>query len=184
MSYQGLLFPADSYHNIGPFRFPVYHDLYPNESRPMRTFEKEQAKASLDVMKLAKKIAKDKQITPKAAFEALRGDGDQQELIFEYAEEVQELQNDTPEEVDKIAAFVTILMQTRGEVKLTPEADYIRTPDWQASDTEQIPLKMQKEINEFIEWERSGWPKTDSEGNDSEGSTTQKVKPSTSTKQS
>jgi hypothetical protein len=102
--------------------------------------------------------------------------------VFEYAEEMQELNATAPDPLEKISHFVTLFMQTRGEVQLDADSGHTRTPDWKDHDTEQIPMNTQEEIHQFILWERNGWPQARTEGNDQES--TSRVTPGTSTRQS
>ena len=156
--YQGILFHTDAYHNIGPFRFPIMNALLPGEVTGMKLHEKMAAKGSYDFMRLAKKIATDKKIKPKAAMALLRGASEDDDLIYDYIEDMETLNENMPDETAQLLAFATLAMQYRGEVKLTPESDYIRTPDWDLSDSQQIPMSMQREIAQFLNWEANGWP--------------------------
>lgn len=156
--YQGILFHTDEYHHIGPFRFPIMKALLPGEVKGMKAHEKLAAQGSYDFMRLAKKIAKEKEIEPAKAMEMLRAASDKDNLIYEYIEEITKLNEGMPDETAQLLAFATLAMQYRGEVKLTPDADYIRTPDWTLEDSEQIPMSMQREITQFLSWEANGWP--------------------------
>ena len=179
--YSGLLFAAEEHHCIGPFRFPILRTLLPGEAQGMRRFERQQAQGSYDSMRLAKKIATDKNIKPKEAIALLQNASQDDDLIFDYIEDMQSLNDKAPDETAQLCAYTTLALQFRGEVKLTPEADYIKTPDWSESDTQQIPVSMQQEINQFLNWERNGWPILLSPEGD-EGKETPKT--STSTKPS
>lgn len=156
--YQGILFHTDDYHIIGPFRFPIMKALLPGEVKGMKAHEKLAAQGSYEFMKLAKKIAKEKEIEPKEAMRMLREASDKDNLIYEYIEEISTLNEKMPDETAQLLAFATLAMQFRGEVKLTPEAEYIRTPDWTLEDSEQIPMSMQRDIAQFLNWEANGWP--------------------------
>lgn len=181
-NYDGILFKHENFHVIGPFRFPIMKALLPAERRGMRDFETAEAQASLGYMKLAKQIGKEKDMTAKQVFEILQAGNAEHEIVFEYAEEMQALNADAPDPLEKISHFVTLFMQTRGEVQLEEGAAHIRTPDWEEHNTEQIPMNLQEEIHQFILWERNGWPQAKTEGNGPKS--TSRVTPGTSIKQS
>ena len=58
--YASLLFSPETYHEIGPFRFPVYKDLVPGEAKAMEELSRKQSRATFKSIQLAKKIGKDK----------------------------------------------------------------------------------------------------------------------------
>lgn len=179
-NYAGILFKHEDFHVIGPFRFPIMKALLPAERRGMRDFEAAEAQASLGFMKLAKRIGKEKEMTAKQVFEILQAGNADHEIVFEYAEEMQALNAAAPDPLDKVSAFVTLFMQTRGEAQLDEDSGPIRTPDWEDHNTEQIPMNMQQEIYQFILWERNGWPTARTEGNGPRS--TLRPTPGTSTK--
>ena len=45
----------------------------------------------------------------------------------------------------------------------------MQTPDWEVTDTREMPSRLLDEIYTFVEWERNGWPDPDAEEEDSEG---------------
>lgn len=161
--YASLLFPVEEYHEIGPFRFPIYHDLVPGEARKIEDITRQQTKATFKSIKLAQKIAKDKGITTKEAVELLSKVEDDTELLYEYASELEDVNSIS--EVDTKVAYVTVFMQFRGEAKLTEANDWIPVSDWCQADTEKMPTKYLNEIFQLVLWERSGWPDV-AEGND------------------
>ena len=161
--YASLLFSPEEYYEIGPFRFPVYHDLVPGEAKGIEEIGRKQSKSTFRSLKLAKRIAKDKEITTKEAIELLANTADNQELLYDYANELEELQRDSVGAVEQQIAFVTLFMQYRGEAKLPRQKDWQKLSDWTANDTEAIPGRLMEQIFELVTWERDGWPK--SEGN-------------------
>ncbi len=170
--YASLLFSPEEYHEIGPFRFPVYHDLVPGEAKGIEAIGRKQSKSTFRSLKLAKRIAQDKKITTKEAIELLGStDEENQELLYDYASELEELQRDSVGAVEQQIAFVTLFMRYRGEAKLlgspgTRTKDWQKLSDWTEADTEAIPGRLMEKIFELVTWERDGWPK--SEGNASE----------------
>ena len=91
--YTGLLFSADEYWPIGPFRFPIYKDLVPGEAKGIEALAREQSKGTYASLKLAQRIAQDKKIPVKEAVELMSNanEQDNQELLFAYAEELEAL---------------------------------------------------------------------------------------------
>ena len=163
--YASLLFSPDTYHEIGPFRFPVYHDLVPGEAKGIETISRKQSRSTFASIKLAQRIAKDKGISTKEAIELLgKTDEANQDLLYDYAAELEELQRNTVGAVETQIAFVTLFMQFRGEVKLPKAKDWQRVEDWSEADTEAMPSKVLEDIFRLISWERDGWPEPEAEG--------------------
>lgn len=168
--YASLLFSPERYHEIGPFRFPVYHDLVPGEARQIEEISKKQSRSTFKSIKFAQRIAKDKKITVKEAFELLsQGLNEQDDLIYEYADEFEALQQETVGAVETQVKFVTVFMRYRGEAKLPRSKDWQKLEDWTEGDTEEMPTKLLEEIFKLITWERDGWPKEDEVGKSETG---------------
>lgn len=156
--YSALLFRPEEFHEIGPFRFPVYHDLVPGEAKGMEEISRRQSKTTFKSIKLAQRVAKDKGITTKEAIELLGkiSDGDN-DFVYEYAQELDELQADGVSAVEQRIAFVTLFMRYRGEAQISGNK-WQKLPDWTEEDTENIPSIILNSIFELILWERDGWP--------------------------
>jgi hypothetical protein len=60
--YASVLFDTDEYHRIGPFRFPIYHALLPGEAKGIERLARLQTKSTYRTIKLAQRIAKDKNL--------------------------------------------------------------------------------------------------------------------------
>ncbi len=157
--YASLLFSPEKYHEVGPFRFPIYHDLVPGEAKGIEALSRKQSRSTFTSIKLAQRIAKDKGISTKEAVDLLSNTSEEnQDLLYDYAAELEELQRNTVGAVEQQIAFVTLFMQYRGEVKLPRSKDWQRVEDWTEDDTEAIPTKVMEEIFRLITWERDGWP--------------------------
>lgn len=158
--YTGLLFPVENYHEIGPFRFPIYHDLVPGEARGIEEIARTQSKTTYKSLKLAQRIAKAKKIPVKEAVELMSkgADGPDQDLLYNYAEELDALSTEGLSQTDQIAEFATLALRYRGEVKMPGSDTWDKTTDWRAEDTNTIPTKILKQIFDFLLWERDGWP--------------------------
>jgi hypothetical protein len=172
--YASLLFAPEEYHEIGPFRFPIYHDLVPGESRKIEQLTRKQSKSVFRSIKLAQRIAKDKGITTKEAVDLLSNASqtENEELLYDYTDELEALQDQGVNAVEQRVSFVTLFMQFRGEVKLPGEENWKPTDDWTESDTEKMPGKLLDEVFNLILWERDGWPAGDEVGNAPEGEET------------
>lgn len=164
--YTGLLFTADEYWPIGPFRFPIYKDLVPGEAKGIEDIARQQSKSTYASLKLAQRIAKDKEIPVKEAVELMSNanSDDNQELLFSYAEELEGLTNSGVSQTEQVANFATLCLKYRGEVKMPKEKNWTKTDDWTEEDTNQIPTKMLQDIYNFMLWERDGWPEDQTEG--------------------
>lgn len=157
--YASLLFSPEKYHEIGPFRFPVYTDLVPGESRGIEALSRKQSRSTFASIKLAQRIAKDKGISTKDAVELLSNTTeDNQDLLYDYAGELEELQRNSIGAVEQQIAFVTLFMQYRAEVKLPKSKDWERVEDWTEADTEAMPTRLMEDVFRLIGWERDGWP--------------------------
>lgn len=163
--YATLLFAPEKYHEIGPFRFPVYHDLVPGEAKGIEVISRKQSRSTFASIKLAQRIAQDKGISTKDAINLLGNTTeDNQELLYDYAPELEELQKDSVGAIEQQIAFVTLFMQYRAEVKLPKSKEWQRTEDWTEADTEAMPSKTLEAIFRLIGWERDGWPEPDEAG--------------------
>lgn len=165
--YSTLLFKPEQYHEIGPFRFPIYHDLVPGEAKGIEAFSRQQSKTTFKSIKLAQKIAKDKGVTTKEALDLLSKVGDSDnEFVYEYAQELDELQAEGLSAVEQRIAFVTLFMRYRAEAKVDGNK-WQQLRDWEEQDTEDMPGGLLNSIFELVLWERDGWPKED-QGKDDE----------------
>lgn len=158
--YSSLLFSPERYHEIGPFRFPVYNDLVPGEAKGMEEISRKQSKSTYQSIKLAQRIAKDRGISTKEAVELLSNasDEDNQDILYDYTDALEDLQNYSVGAVEQQVAFVTVFMRYRGEVQLPGTNEWSPVPDWTEADTEAMPSKLMEQVFSFINWERDGWP--------------------------
>ena len=176
--YASLLFTPEEYKEIGPFRFPIYHDLVPGEAKGIEELARKQSRHTFSSIKLAQRIAKDKEITTQEAIELLgTGSEDNQDIFFDYASELEELQALSVGAVEHKIKHVTLFMRFRGEVKLPSEDTFKKVDDWTEEDTEKVPNKLLDEIMTFISWEQNGWPTA--EGNAEESPRPKNLRPRT-----
>ena len=160
--YASLLFAPENYHHIGPFRFPIFHDLVPGEAKGIEDLSRQQAASTFRSVKLAQKIAKDKGITVKASLELLSSQTEEsQDILLDYVSEFEELQRNSVGATQQQIAFVTLFMKFRGEAILPPNKKWVKLDQWDTDDTEAMPSKLMNEIFSLITWERDGWPNED-----------------------
>jgi hypothetical protein len=160
--YASLLFAPEKFHEIGPFRFPVYEDLVPGEAKGIEEYGRRQSRSTFFSIKLAQRIAKDRGITTAEAVEMLSNTAESnQEVLFDYVTELEELQNNALSAVEQQVAYVTLFIKYRGEIKLPNSSEWQRVADWTEADTEAVPTKIVDEVFRFIMWERDGWPTTE-----------------------
>lgn len=185
MSKYSILFEADRFHEIGPFRFPIFEDLTPGEAKGIEALAKAQAKSTYRSMRLAKRIAADRGIEVKDALDILSEIGDEkhEKILFEYVEDIEALSEDSISATEQKIQYVTLFMKFRGEVKFPGEDIWTKTSDWTEEDTEAIlSKKVLDEIFQMILWERDGWPtetKTESEGKEPVAVTPRRTRTST-----
>lgn len=165
MAKYSILFGTTKYHAVGPFRFPVYEDLTPGETRGMEIINKKQAKSTYRSMKLAQRIAKEQKIAIKEAIDALSnlGADENESILYEYAEDIEKLSADSSTVTEQKIELVTLFMQCRGQVKMPDSEEWVNTSDWCDKDTETMPGKLLENVFQLMLWERDGWP---SEGNE------------------
>ena len=110
--YTGLLFAAEEYWPIGPFRFPIYKDLVPGEAKGIEAVARQQSKSTYASLKLAQRIAKDKGIGVKEAVDMMStaNSDDNQELLYSYAEELENLTNSGISQVEQMTGFATLCL--------------------------------------------------------------------------
>jgi len=158
--YSALFFQEKEYHEIGPFRFPIYEDLVAGEAEGVENLARKQAQNTYTLLKIAKAVSKKKKISVKAALEMLSADVDgDNEVLYEYAEELADVQRDSATVAEQQIEMATLFIRYRGEIQ-DPEGKlgWITLPDWTREDTAVVPNKILNEIFEFVNWERNGWP--------------------------
>ena len=169
--YGSLLFPAPTeFHEIGPFRLPIHKELRPGEIIGIEKIDKQQSKATLAQMKLVRRISKDKDIAPKEAQDLLSNlsEDANSDLLYDYVEEFSEVQNAGISFTQTQIAYVTLLMQYRGQTKMPRSREWIQTRDWTQEDTEDLPSEIRKSIYQFLLWERDGWPEPEGKPEEAE----------------
>lgn len=162
--YSSVLFGAESYEKIGPFRFPVWKELVPGEVKGFERIARKQAQSSFKSIKLAERLAAERQIPVKEALNVLSNldTAENEDLLYRFAEELDEIQSYSMSEHALKLERVTLFMQYRGEVKMPGSREYQPTKDWSMEDTEKMPTKLLNSIHDLLVKERDGW---DTKGN-------------------
>lgn len=157
--YSQLFFQEKEYHEIGPFRFPIYEDLVAGEAEGVEAIARKQAQNTYTLLKIAKSVSKKRKISIKDALELLSDPDSENEVLYEHAEELAEVQKESATVAEQQIEMATLFLRFRGEVQ-DPEGKlgWLQVPDWTREDTLLIPSRVLNDIFEFINWERNGWP--------------------------
>lgn len=159
--YAKLFFKEKEYHEILPFRFPIYKDLVAGEAEGVEDIARKQAQNTYSLLKIAKAVSKKRKIGVKDALELLSNTESDNEVLYEHAEELAEIQKDSSTVAEQQIEMVTLFLRFRGEIKETTE--WVETRDWTREDTLLIPSRLLNDIFTFINWERNGWPNGEEE---------------------
>jgi len=110
---------------------------------------KKRAQFTLELIRLARKIAKAKGIDEDAAFELLQsGSDDRAEALAEFTEEMEQLMVLSPSGKDQFEELVTLFFKNRGEVM--DGKKWVATKDWAVEDTRKLPSNMLTIIDKFM----------------------------------
>lgn len=165
--YSKIFFGQKEYYDIAPFRFPIYKDLVAGEIEGIEDVARKQAKNTYALLKIAKDIAVRKDIPVQEALDALSDVNENQEVLYDYVDQLADIQTNGQSASEQKILTVTLFMKYRAELKEGKK--WVQTPDWEVTDTREMPSRLLDEIYAFVEWERNGWPDPDEEEEDSEG---------------
>ena len=154
--YSDLFFKEKEYYDIAPFRFPIYEDLVAGEAEGVEAIARNQAQNTYTLLKIAKQVSKKKKISVKEALDILSDTDNDNEVIYDYAEELSEVQRAGVTVAEQQIEMATLFLRHRGE--LQDGSNWVTLPDWTREDTLSIPSKVMNQIFEFVNWERNGWP--------------------------
>ena len=154
--YSKIFFGKKEYYDIEPFRFPVYKDLVAGEIEGIEEVARKQAKNTYALLKIAKDVAVKQDIPVQDALDALSDVNSNQELLYDYVEELAEIQTQGQSISEQKIQTVSLFMRYRAELK--EKSKWIQVPDWEEADTREMPSRLLDEIYEFVDWERNGWP--------------------------
>jgi hypothetical protein len=164
--YSQAFFGKKDYYEIAPFRFPIYHDLVAGEAEGIEEVGRRQARNTYSLLKIARDLANKREIPVQDALDALSDASDNQDILFEYVDELADLQTKGQSIAEQRIETVSLFIQYRGEIK--EKGKWLLLPDWSMDDTRTMPNRLLEEIYEFVEWERNGWPTDDGESGEEE----------------
>lgn len=154
--YSNLFFSEKEYYEILPFRFPIYKDLVAGEAEGVENIARNQAQNTYTLLKIAKQLAKKKKISVKEALDILSDADSDNEVIYDYAEELAEVQRKGSTVAEQQIEMVTLFLKYRGEIE--DDKEWKSVGDWTREDTLAMPTKLMNDVFEFVNWERNGWP--------------------------
>lgn len=110
---------------------------------------RQRASFSLKAVDLARKIAKEQEISEEEAFDVLQQANETRSEIFEqYATEIDELMALMPSGREQFEELVTLFFRNRGQVKV--DKKWEPTDEWSDEDTRMLPKAMLALIEEFM----------------------------------
>lgn len=110
---------------------------------------KKRAKFSLEVIRLARHLAKAKGIGEDEAFLMLQAEGgDREELLKEFGNEVNSLMEMAPSNREQLEELITLFFKNRGEV--LDGKKWLPTTDWSQEDTQKLPSNILAAIEKFM----------------------------------
>jgi hypothetical protein len=126
---------------------------------------KKKAKFTLEVIRLARKIAKVKGIEEDEAFQLLQAGGeDREDLLKEFGEEVNGIMDLAPSNREQFEELVTLFFKNRGEVMEGKK--WTSTSDWSDEDTQKLPATILTAIEQFMADEEGNGEETVEEDED------------------
>lgn len=164
--YSKIYFGEKEYHEIAPFRFPIYKDLVAGEAEGIEEMARKQASNTYALIRIARAVSEKKGISVKEALDLLGTADTEDDSIYEFADELAQIQAESTNVAEQKIEMVSLFMRYRGEYK--DGRQWKVTDDWTKDDTREMPNKVLDSIFEFISWERNGWPEpteAESEGN-------------------
>tara|TARA_R100001509_G_C4844361_1_gene207750 strand:- start:166 stop:651 length:486 start_codon:yes stop_codon:yes gene_type:complete len=154
--YSNLFFSEKEYYEILPFRFPIYKDLVAGEAEGVENIARNQAQNTYTLLKIAKQLSKKKKISVKEALDILSDADSDNEIIYDYAEELAEVQRKGSTVAEQQIEMVTLFVKYRGEIEQGDK--WAPVEDWTREDTLAMPTRLMNDVFEFVNWERNGWP--------------------------
>ena len=126
---------------------------------------KRKAKFTLEVIRLARKIAKAKGIEEDEAFQLLQAGGeDREDLLKEFGDEVNGIMDLAPSNREQFEELVTLFFRNRGEVMEGKK--WTSTSDWSDEDTQKLPATILTAIEQFMADEEGNGEETVEEDED------------------
>lgn len=152
--YSGFfLLSTPEYEQIGDrLRLRKYGSWLVEEAWLREEQNKKRAQFTLRAIRLAKKIAQEKNISEEEAFQLLQGDSpDKSDMLGEFAEETVDLMAAMPSARDQFEQLVTLFFRNRGEV--FDGKKWQSTSDWENEDTCKLPQALLEKVEAFLAME-------------------------------
>ena len=165
--YSKIFFGQKEYYDIKPFRFPIYKDLVAGEIEGIEDLARKQAKNTYALLKIAKDVAEKQEIPVQEALDALSDINQNQDLLYEYVEELADIQTQGQSVSEQKIMTVTLFMRYRAELK--ERSKWVQVSDWEEADTREMPRRLLDDIFDFVDWERNGWPSDNDEEETDQG---------------
>ena len=162
--YSKIFFGQKEYYDIKPFRFPIYKDLVAGEIEGIEDLARKQVANTYALLKIARDVAQKQDIPVQDALDALSDVDSNQDLLFDYVDELALIQTQGQSVSEMKIETVTLFMRYRAEVK--ERSKWVQVPDWEMDDTREMPRRLLDDIYEFVGWERNGWPEEDDDGDE------------------
>ena len=154
--YSKVFFGKKEYYDIEPFRFPIYKDLVAGEIEGIEAVARKQAKNTYALLKIARDVSKERDVSLQEALDALSDVNENQAILYDYVDELAEIQTQGQSASEQKIETVTLFMKYRAEYK--ERSKWVTVPDWEMADTREMPSRLLDDIYKFVEWERNGWP--------------------------
>ena len=107
------------------------------------------AQFTLKAIQLARRIAKEKDISEEEAFQLLQGgDNANSAMLNEFAEEASDLMACMPSYREQFEQLATVFLRNRGEVLNGKK--WIATEDWETADTAKLTKDMMQNLEFFM----------------------------------
>ena len=126
--YSKVFFGKKEYYDIEPFRFPIYKDLVAGEIEGIEAVARKQAKNTYALLKIAKDVSKKRDITLQDALDALSDVNENQEVLYDYVDELAEIQTQGQSASEQKIETVSLFMKYRAEYK--ERSKWVTVPDW------------------------------------------------------
>jgi hypothetical protein len=128
---------------------------------------KKRAQFTLQVIHLARKIAKEKQIDEEEAFQILQGNTHERaDILGEFADEAGNLMRSLPSSQGQLESLMTMFFRNRGEVLVGKK--WTTCEDWTKEDTGKLPKLMLDATEQFMIKEDTSSDSSEEEGDGDE----------------
>lgn len=138
------------YEELGShLRIRKYGSWLAEESWVKEDQSRDRAQFTLKAIQLARRIAKEKDISEEEAFRLLQGgEGENSIYLNDFAQETAELMTCMPSYRDQFEQLATVFLRNRGEVLNGKK--WVATEDWGKADTAKLTKEMMQNLEFFM----------------------------------